>query len=230
MKKKAKINYLSYELPKVFVNKEIQTDVARDIEAAEAWINNELKAAIEAEALTFDVATVSGMGRDQDYTKKLMDTEFNTYVRSLKGFVPPKEKERIKVSYDSITERLQKWNDHTYATFRKNPFSLKKSSDKIVFDKEEVKLFVESKGVTTHTAEEIEYIRLLNEAQQLLLKINDYESDHGITCYALGFSRYIPHPDGHQTEHHVSLSRDLQNGVSLRERFETHNFANRPNI
>lgn len=206
------------QLPDQYIDIDARNKCSEDIKNIEEWINNTFKEAVEKEGLLFSIELIKELCKSPEEVTSIMNKNKEAYVKTL-GFVPVNERQRIEQNYTDVANRLLRFNELLYGYMKQYPFNLTRlKNGKITFDSKEVANYIESLGVRIFTPEEKEYIELLQDAAELLKKIDTLEKERSYPPYAMksvtvlyGANGIIPITEG--------LTADLSQGRSIIDRF-----------
>ena len=188
---KNKIVFKKTELPTQWIDEAKREAYRERLTAIETKLNSEIKEQIETEGLEFSLTLINKMRASKEAIKKEMDKAYNDYIKTLK-FVPKSEMHRVKQSFDDIANRLGDINIWLFNQLQSIPIQLIEVKGRILFDVKEVENHINTIGVKTFTDTDREYVKLLNEATETLVKVRNFEIENGFAEYSTKALHVIP--------------------------------------
>lgn len=188
---KNKIVFKKTELPTQWIDEAKREAYRERLTAIETKLNSEIKEQIETEGLEFSLTLINKMRASREAIKAEMEKAYSDYIKALK-FIPKAEMHRVKQSFDDIANRLGDINIWLFSQLQSIPIRLVEVKDRIIFDLKEVEQHIETIGVRSFTDTDREYVKLLNEATETLVKVRNFEIENGFAEYSTKAQHVIP--------------------------------------
>lgn len=190
-KMKNKITFKRVELPQQWIDEAKRSSYRERLISIEDKLNNDIKEQIETEGLEFGLTLINKMRGANDAIRVEMNKAYLDYTKTLK-FIPKAEMQRVKQSFDDIANRLESINIWLFNQLQSIPIKLVERKGLIVFDLKEVEQHIETIGIRTFTDTDREYVKLLNEATETLVKVRNFEIENGFAEYSTKALHVIP--------------------------------------
>lgn len=183
--KQEKLIFNREKLQRQYVDKDVRTNYLELIAYIQEWINKDFKEALQAEGLHFDLALAQRLSVSYKAIRDEINHYRKKYLSSL-GFVPKSEENRIHEKYNEVIENLTKpcktfWD---YTRTHKFPLVANKQGY-IMFDADKVNEYVASIGIKSYSDADIEYMDLLQDAAEILVKIRNIEIENDYNPFVL---------------------------------------------
>lgn len=180
-----KITFKREKLQRQYVDKESRTNFLEGIANIEEWINQDFRKALEAEGLSFDLALAQRLSTSHDAIKNEINRHREKYLSSL-GFVPKSEIDRVHEKFNEVIENLTRHGRMFWDYMREYKFPLVANKQGyITFDADKVNSYVAILGIKTYSDADIEYMNLLQDAAEMLVKIKNIEIENDYNPFVL---------------------------------------------
>lgn len=183
--KQEKITFKREKLQRQYIDQEVRTNYLDSVANVEKWINQDFRKALEAEGLSFDLALAQRLSTSHDAIKNEINRHREKYLSSL-GFVPKSEIDRVHEKFNEVIENLTRparifWD---YTRTHKFPLVANKQGY-ITFDADKVNSHVATLGIKTYSGADLEYMDLLQDAAEMLVKIKNIEIENDYNPFVL---------------------------------------------
>ena len=183
--KPEKLTFKRETLQRQYIDNETRTNYLDLIAYIEEWINNDFRKALEAEGLSLDLALAQRLSTSHEAIISEINQHRKKYLASL-GFVPKSEIDRVHEKFNEVIENLTKpcrifWD---YARTHKFPLVANKQGY-ITFEASIVNEYVSTLGIKNYSATDVEYMELLQDAAEILVKIRNIEIENDYNPFVL---------------------------------------------
>lgn len=214
---------MKQEIKSQYIDEKAREAFNREIEYANEFINGKLKESLINEGLTFNIKIINRLATKSDAISDVVNEYKQEYLSKI-SFLPANEKERIDRNFKTTIDKLLPTNRELFDLCKKYPFLLEQlKGGSIVFNQAEIKVKIESIGVRTFTASEVEYLNMLLDAADKLKAIDEYEKANDYIPYGLINVVFA----GHQIIP-TGLAIDVRNNIDIPAKFAQYKSFKKP--